>query len=49
MTARSDRPAVGTGVGEPLPDIFLSDLDGNLVNLGDLKGKRRLLFMWGSW
>ena len=38
-----------SGVGFPLPDETLPSLDGRAVRLGDLRGKRRLLYMWGSW
>ncbi len=37
------------GVGCPLPDAALPTLDGGAVRLADLRGKRRLLYMWGSW
>ncbi len=37
------------GVGYPLPAIELPTLDGDPVSLADLRGKRRLLYMWGSW
>jgi hypothetical protein len=38
-----------TGVGDPLPDVTLSSLAGGACRLAALRGKRRLLFMWGSW
>ena len=37
------------GVGDRLPEVTLPGLDGGEVRLGDLRGKRRLLFFWGSW
>lgn len=37
------------GVGYPLPALKLPTLDGASVSLADLRGKRRLLYMWGSW
>jgi hypothetical protein len=37
------------GVGQALPPIALPDLDGHPVALESLRGKRVLLFMWGSW
>lgn len=37
------------GVGFPLPDVTLPSLDGEAVRLGELRGKRRLLYLWGSW
>jgi cytochrome c biogenesis protein CcmG/thiol:disulfide interchange protein DsbE len=36
-------------VGQILPDVTLPTLGGDPVNLADLRGTRRLLFMWGSW
>lgn len=35
--------------GDTLPEIVLPRLDGGDLNLGDLRGKRLLLYMWGSW
>jgi peroxiredoxin len=31
------------------PDLFLKDLDGNIVRLQDLKGKVVLLNFWATW
>lgn len=36
-------------VGDTLPDIILPNLDGGELNLSDLRGKRLLLYFWGSW
>ncbi len=36
-------------VGTPLPDIVLPRLDGSELTLAELRGKRLLLFFWGSW
>lgn len=36
-------------VGDRLPDITLSRLDGGQLALQTLRGKRLLLFFWGSW
>jgi peroxiredoxin len=38
-----------TAIGASLPDITLPRLDGGELRLGDVRGKRYLLFMWGSW
>jgi cytochrome c biogenesis protein CcmG, thiol:disulfide interchange protein DsbE len=35
--------------GTPAPDLTLPSLDGDPVSLTDLRGKRLLLFFWGSW
>jgi hypothetical protein len=37
------------GVGCRLPDVALPALAGGSVRLADLRGKRRLLYVWGSW
>ena len=36
-------------VGGPLPEISLPRLDGGTLALHELRGRRRLLFFWGSW
>ena len=37
-------------VGDPLPDIRLPQLgSGSDLSLSTLRGKRLLLFFWGSW
>lgn len=36
-------------VGDRLPDVTLRGLNGDTMALGALRGKRRLLFFWGSW
>lgn len=36
-------------IGDTLPDITLPKLDGGELNLNDLRGKRVLLYIWGSW
>ncbi len=46
-TGRKQEMAIG--VGDTLPDVTLHGLDGETVTLGRLRGKRRLLFFWGSW
>ena len=41
--------APGIEVGSTLPDATLRDLDGNAFQLGALRGRRLMLFMWASW
>lgn len=36
-------------VGQSLPDLTLPDLNGQPVRLADFRGKRLLLYVWGSW
>ena len=40
---------VGTRVGERSPDWILPRLDGGALGLRELRGKKTLLFFWGSW
>jgi len=41
--------AMTTGVGQTLPDLTLPRLDGGEIRFADRRGKKLLLFMWGSW
>lgn len=41
--------AMTTDVGQTIPDLTLPTLDGTDLRFADLRGKRTLLFMWGSW
>ncbi len=36
-------------VGDPFPDVALPLLDGGELRISGLRGKKVLLFMWGSW
>ncbi len=36
-------------VGDRLPGLQLPRLDGENLDFGSLRGKKLLLFMWGSW
>ena len=40
---------VGTRVGERSPDWTLPRLDSGELSLRQLRGKKALLFFWGSW
>ncbi len=35
--------------GDLVPDFTLQSLDGSEVSLSDYRGKRLLIFCWGSW
>ena len=35
--------------GDPAPDQTLPDLNGTVVGLDSLRGRRIILFFWGSW
>ena len=41
--------ATTTDTGQTLPDLTLPTLDGGDFRFADLRGKKALLFMWGSW
>jgi hypothetical protein len=41
----SDRPRIG----DPMPDLTLRTLDGEVFRTWSLQGTRALLFMWASW
>ncbi|CAN5750757.1 hypothetical protein BH23CHL2_BH23CHL2_02140 [soil metagenome] len=45
MTATASRGRTG----QELPDIKLPRLDGGELEFHDLRGKKLLLFFWGSW
>ena len=53
MTALSDArpasPASRGRVGEPLPPLALPRLDGEILDLAELRGRRVALCFWGSW
>ena len=36
-------------VGDPAPEFEAQDHRGNRVKLSDLRGKKVVLFIWGSW
>jgi hypothetical protein len=37
------------GIAAKLPDVALPTIAGDPIELASLRGKRHLLFMWGSW
>ncbi len=41
--------AEGTEVGKLAPDFQLQSLDGQMVSLGDFRGKAVLLNFWATW
>lgn len=36
-------------VGQAFPDVTLPTFDGSEIRFADLRGKKLLLYMWGSW
>lgn len=45
----SSSTEVGTRVSDVAPDFRLQSLDGEMVNLSDLRGKVVLLNFWATW
>jgi len=41
--------ATPIGAGAAFPDISLPTLDGRDLRFVDLRGKRLVLYLWGSW
>jgi hypothetical protein len=39
----------GSEVDLPLPAAKLPTLDGAMVDFADYRGKKLIIFMWGSW
>ncbi len=37
------------GIGDQFPDVTLPMLGGGELRVSSLRGKKVLLFMWGSW
>lgn len=44
-----DIQKVGINAGKIAPDLTLTDLNGNVVNLSDFRGKKVLLNFWATW
>lgn len=38
-----------TTIGRSFPDVTLPLLDGEDLRFSDLRGRKLVLFMWGSW
>lgn len=36
-------------LGDRLPDLLFTSLDGTQVSLSSLRGRPALLFVWASW
>ena len=48
-TPPASTPAEGIEVGKLAPDFQLPGLDGQMVSLGDFRGKAVLLNFWATW
>lgn len=42
-------PPPTTTPGYEMPEFILTDMDGNTINLSDLKGKPMVIHFWASW
>ncbi len=49
QSAMAEAGATTVAIGQPAPDIALSNPDGKVMKLSDLKGKVVLLDFWASW
>ena len=36
-------------IGDPAPELLLPDLTGTVIDVGSMRGRRLILFFWGSW
>lgn len=43
------QPRAGPSVGDPVPAVTLTTLEGKTINLADLKGKTVVLNFWATW
>ena len=48
-SVKSDLPSIGYHPGETIPDIVLTDSEGERLALHELKGKKVLLNFWASY
>jgi hypothetical protein len=39
----------GVAVSDRVPDLTLPTVEGGVLRLRDLEGRRALLFCWASW
>lgn len=39
----------GFGIGQTVPDIPLTNMEGEEVRLSQFLGKRYILYCWASW
>ena len=49
MLVMSGLTAAGVRIGQPAPDFALTDLDGNALQLSDLRGRPAIVNFWASW
>lgn len=48
-SVKTDLPSSGYHPGETIPDIVLTDLEGNSRNLHDFKGKKVVVNFWATY
>jgi cytochrome c biogenesis protein CcmG, thiol:disulfide interchange protein DsbE len=49
MLAMRGPSAAGLQIGQPAPDVALTDLDGNTLRLSELRGQPVIVNFWASW
>ncbi len=49
MTTTRRKTTGTTTLGDVLPELTLPGLDGGVLDFADLRGRKTLLFFWGSW
>lgn len=47
--AQAPRDPLQEWVGKPAPDVKMKDLQGNVVTIAELKGKKVILDFWATW
>lgn len=48
-TKNEDAGIAALSSSEKLPSLTLKDIDGNMLNLSDFKGKKVFVNMWATW
>lgn len=44
-----DRKPLQDWLGKPMPNLALTDLQGNAIQISDLKGKKVIIDVWATW
>ena len=46
---KTDKPAIGYYPGERIPNIVLHDIEGNMLDLSEYKGKKVIVNFWAAY
>ena len=46
---KTDKPAIGYYPGERIPNIVLHDIEGNILDLSEYKGKKVIVNFWAAY